>query len=128
MLQQLVIKWNVCAGKYRLYPGAVLLGSTGIMFFSIIPGVGGGINSGVAAHATAYFLLSLFLGLYLRERRSLQPALLGALLAGLYGAAVECVQYYIPYRMFDPVDCLVNFAAAFTGAVPVYFFIYKRWI
>ncbi|MCY4505718.1 MAG: VanZ family protein, partial [Acidobacteria bacterium] len=45
-------------------------------------------------------------------RRVPSPALLAVLGTALVGSVDECIQYFLPDRVFDPVDVLFNALAA----------------
>ena len=113
-------KVNPHAKKHNLYFWVSLFLAAAILILSVIPGFGGGINSGSWAHGIAYFVLSLAIGFYFLTGKFNHPRLKGALLAGLYGALIEFVQFFIPYRDFDFGDILSNFMAAFFAIVPMY--------
>jgi len=106
--------------RYRLYCLASVLCAVIILFFSVIPVVEGGINAGVQAHCAAYGFFSLVLGLYCKTRQYRYPFLISAAAASLWGLALECLQYPIPYREFELQDMLLNVGAAFAGIVPNY--------
>lgn len=75
------------------------------------------LNHGPLAHFGAFALLAAML-FELRVRTNTRfPLLQSIIFAGSYGALVECAQYLVPYRSFDPADIAMNFAAACFGAL-----------
>ncbi len=84
-----------------------------ILLFSVTPGVGNGLNSGVDKHLVGYFALSLATGFYARQRGWPAPLLLAALVSGSYGALIELAQSLIPFRDGNVTDALFNYAGAF---------------
>jgi hypothetical protein len=102
----------------RLWLSACLTEATAICILSVIPSVSGGINSGIAAHTLAYGTLSCTAGTYLLIKKTPHCLLKGALLAALYGACIELVQYFIPYRTCEFGDIAVNCLAALAGMAP----------
>ncbi len=88
-----------------------------ILLFSIMPGMGNGLNSGAAKHLGAYFALSLAVGFFATLRGWPAPLLLSALASGSYGALIELLQRLVPYRDGNLVDALLNYAGAFLAAL-----------
>ena len=101
-----------------LWLSACLTEATAICILSVIPSVGGGINGGTAAHGLAYSTLSCTAGTYLLIKKAPHCLIKGALLAALYGACIELVQYFIPYRTCEFGDIAVNCLAALAGMAP----------
>lgn len=128
MIKSAVIKINAFARKHNLYLFISGMLGAAIFILSVIPGVFGGINSGLPAHCLAYFTLSFFIALYFRGGSVRRPLIKGALLAGLYGACIEGVQFCIPWRSCEPGDIGLNFAAALIAMLPNAFLIKKKWI
>lgn len=72
------------------------------------------------SHIIEYGLLALLIYEALIERRrngsNIQfPKILAVLIAGSIGVVDECIQYFIPYRVFDIVDIGFNFLASVLG-------------
>lgn len=70
------------------------------------------------SHLMEYSVLAIFMHMALLEReykkeKSLKPALLAFLLTLLIGVLDECIQIFLPGRVFDPNDMLFNGIAAF---------------
>jgi hypothetical protein len=112
----------------NLYLFVTLFLAVMILLLSVVPGFGGGINSGVPIHSSAYFVLSLSIALYFRTRPFSNPLVRAAFLAGMYGAFIEFVQFFIPYRQFELLDILIDFSAAFIAIVPHFILIKKKLI
>ncbi|NKB99855.1 MAG: VanZ family protein [Pseudomonadales bacterium] len=73
------------------------------------------------SHLIEYSVLALFIYEALLERREAggtarYVALMTIVITSLLGVLDECVQWFIPSRVFDPIDMLFNFLAA-TAAV-----------
>ena len=67
-------------------------------------------------HLMEYSVVAVFIYEALRERASQGrrvpvPALLAILATSLLGVLDECIQAFLPSRVFDPVDMLFNFLA-----------------
>jgi hypothetical protein len=101
-----------------LWLSACLIEAIAIFILSVIPSVGGGINSGIAAHALAYSTLSCSTGMFLNLKKMQCCLIKGALLAAIFGAFIEGVQYFIPYRTCEFGDIAVNCLAALAGIAP----------
>lgn len=99
-----------------------------ILFFSVSPSIGGGLNSGLGAHGTAYFLLCLLMIGLLRSLGWQGALWWSVILTGLYGAAIELVQALIPYRAFEVADIVVNCAAAGLALVPAWGCVHRKWL
>ncbi len=72
------------------------------------------------SHMFEYGLLSLLTYQALSERRIngskiKYPALFAFLVVGFVGLIDECIQIFIPYRVFDPIDIGFNFFASAFG-------------
>jgi VanZ family protein len=69
------------------------------------------------AHFTEYLILSLLLYRALRSerRRNLRSAALALALAGLYAAADEAHQGFVPGRTAAATDCLIDISGAAAG-------------
>jgi hypothetical protein len=119
---------NGLAVRTGLYPVAVAVCAGAIFVLSVIPGFGGGLNSGFPAHATAYCVLSLTLILYLRSRAVPGLCAWAVVLAGGFGACIEGIQFLIPYRAFAWVDIVVNVCAAGVAVLPGWIMIRFGWI
>jgi len=114
----MIARLNGFARQHRLYRYGSLLIAFLIGIFSVVPGMGQGLNAGFGAHAVAYFFFSLMTGLHFRSGRTKTPLLKGALVAGFYGLLIEAVQFFIPYRCCELTDVAVNFAAALFAIIP----------
>lgn len=70
------------------------------------------------SHMMEYGVLAIFMHKALLERarqvkKTIRPALLAFLATFVIGVLDECVQIYIPNRVFDTIDILFNSLAAF---------------
>jgi hypothetical protein len=70
------------------------------------------------SHVIEYGVLAVFIHEALRERKSHggrvpYPALLAILATAVFGVIDECIQIFLPTRVFDPVDMLFNAFAGF---------------
>lgn len=71
-----------------------------------------------AAHFGEYALLGFLLANALRQHMPLKRACLAAIAcASLFGASDEFHQYFVPERMCDPLDWLVDTCGASLGAL-----------
>jgi len=69
-------------------------------------------------HLAAYFCLALFLMLWKRDRITGSKSSALVLLFGLlFSIIFEVVQFFLPARVFNPLDVLFNFLGFFAGAV-----------
>ncbi len=128
MLKPSVQKLNAFAKKHRLYLAAAVLEAFGILVLSVIPSVGGGINSGVVAHGCAYGIFSFTIALSCRAAAWNYPIMSGAFLAGAFGAVIELIQFFIPYRSCEPGDLVINCCGAGLAMVPCGLLRNKGWI
>ena len=104
MLVNWIKKTDQTVRKKNLYFYAVIFLAVTILVLSVIPGFGGGLNSGFSAHGLAYFVFAFVISLYLRTPAYRAAPLKAALLAGLYGTLIEGIQFFIPYRAFELTD------------------------
>jgi hypothetical protein len=70
------------------------------------------------SHLMEYSVLAIFIHMALLEREhtkknSMNPALLAFLITLIIGVLDECIQIFLPGRVFDPNDMLFNGLAAF---------------
>jgi hypothetical protein len=86
-----------------------------ILILSVIPSVGGGINGGTTAHLLAYATLSCTAGIQQMTKKIPLAIVKGALLAVLFGALIEVVQYFIPFRACEFSDIAINGIASLAG-------------
>lgn len=114
--------------SHTIYGGASLVQAVIILVFSIISDVGGGINSGMFAHGSAYGLLSFTFGLYLRGKQTKYPLITAALSAACFGSLIEGLQYFIPYRSCQIEDLIVNLCGAFLAVLPGWIVRAKGWL
>jgi VanZ family protein len=80
-------------------------------------------------HFGIYALLSLFLiGGSVRSGYALDARLLTqiVLFSAGWGALMECVQAYLPFRFFEWDDMIANAAGA-ACALPMFFWVLRRW-
>ena len=99
-----------------------------ILILSVTPSMGPDINSGIFGHSLAYFVLSLTLCLSFKINRTKYHLVHGFFVSGSYGAMIEVVQYFIPYRCFDFFDMFINFLFSMIAVFPAYYLIKKKII
>lgn len=128
MLRGIVMGFNGYAVQTGLYLYSLVLFAVIILFFSVTPVIAGGINSGLNAHTCGYFIFSFTVLLFFRSKGMDNVCLKAFFFAGMYGAFIEIVQLFLPYRLFEFSDIVINFAAAFAGIVPGYFLVRNKWI
>ena len=128
VLKAIVMGLNGYAVQTRLYLYCLILFAVIILFFSVTPMIAGGINSGFPAHFFGYFIFSFTALLFSRAKGINSVFLKAALFAGMYGVFIEIIQLFLPYRLFEFLDIVINFAAAFAGIVPGYFLVKYKWI
>lgn len=100
----------------------------GVIFaLSSLPGSAVPGRFGSAGHFALYAVLG---ALYLLALRRREPAwrslVLAVALASLYGVTDEFHQSFVPGRMPDPVDWLVDTAGALTAATGVLLYLRRR--
>jgi hypothetical protein len=128
MLRRIVRGFNGYAVQNSLYLYSLVLFAVIILFFSVTPMIAGGINSGLKAHISGYFIFSFTALLFFRAKGINRVFLKAALFVGMYGFIIEIIQLLLPYRLFEFLDIVINFAAAFAGVVPGYFLVKNKWI
>jgi glycopeptide antibiotics resistance protein len=128
MFKSIVTGFNGYAVQTSLYLYCLVLFSVSILFFSVTPMIAGGINSGLSAHVCGYFIFSFTALLFFRAKGINSVFLKAALFAGMYGVFIEIIQLFLPYRLFEFLDIVVNFSAAVVGTVPGYFLVKHKWI
>ena len=128
VLKTIVMGLNGYAVQTSLYLYCLILFAVIILFFSVTPMIAGGINSGLGAHTCGYFIFSFTALLFFRAKEINNVFLKAALFAGIYGVFIEIIQLFLPYRLFEFLDIVINFAAAFAGVVPGYFLAKNKWI
>ena len=128
MLKSMVTGFNGYAVKTNLYLYGLVLFAVIILFFSVTPMIAGGINSGLNAHICGYSVFSFTALLFFRAKGINKVFLKAALFAGMYGVLIEIIQFFVPYRLFEFLDIVVNFSAAVAGIVPGYFLVKYKWI
>ena len=128
MFKTIVTGFNEFAVQTRLYLYFLIVFAVIILLFSVLPVVAGGINSGLSAHACGYFIFSFTALLFFRAKRINNAFLKAVLFVGTYGIFIEIIQVFLPYRLFEFLDIIINFGAAFAGIVPGYFLAKNKWI
>ena len=74
-----------------------------------------------ASHFIAYMLLAMFV-----KKVHIRLSYLTCVITCFsYSFAIECIQYFIPNRMFDILDMLANLLGAILGALLYYLIIEK---
>jgi hypothetical protein len=74
------------------------------------------------SHMIEYGVLAVFIHEALKERfsmsgRKLKPALIAILITSLFGIIDECIQLFIPVRVFDPIDIGFNTLAGLMAII-----------
>lgn len=70
------------------------------------------------AHFVMYGLTSIFVFRFFAQKTTVKRAFYTSVaLAGMYGAAMEVVQYFLPNRSFSFGDMAANTVGAFLGCV-----------
>ena len=128
VLKTIVMGLNGYAVQTCLYLYCLILFAVIILFFSVTPMIAGGINSGFKAHICGYSVFSFTALLFFRAKGINSVFLKAALFAGMYGVFIEIIQLFLPYRLFEFLDIVINFAAAVAGIVPGYFLVKYKWI
>jgi glycopeptide antibiotics resistance protein len=128
VLKAIVMGLNGYAVQTSLYLYCLILFAVIILFFSVTPMIAGGINSGFKAHICGYSVFSFTALLFLRAKGMNSVLLKAALFAGMYGFFIEIIQLFLPYRLFEFLDIVINFAAAFAAIMPGYFLVKYKWI
>jgi glycopeptide antibiotics resistance protein len=128
MFKSIVTGFNGYAVQTSLYLYGLVLFAVIILFLSVTPMIAGGINSGLNAHICGYFIFSFTALLFFRAKGINRVFLKAALFAGMYGVFIETIQLFLPYRLFEFLDIVINFAAAFAAVVPGYFLAKNKWI
>ena len=128
MFKSIVTGFNGYAVQTSLYLYGLVLFAVIILFFSVTPMIAGGINSGFKAHICGYSVFSFTALLFFRAKGINSVFLKAALFAGMYGVFIEIIQLFLPYRLFEFLDIVINFAAAVAGIVPGYFLVKYKWI
>jgi VanZ family protein len=68
------------------------------------------------AHVLMYALTSILLFRYYSEKKPVISSFYtSAAVSGLYGAAMEVVQFFLPHRSFSVLDMAANVLGAFMG-------------
>lgn len=99
-------------------PGGTEIGvAIGIIAVYLLVFVRMGIPVVERTHLIEYGVVAIFIYEALMERRNRgrhipAPALLAVLATTLVGTIDECIQFFLPSRVFDPIDFLFNFLAA----------------
>ncbi|WP_411768431.1 VanZ family protein [Winogradskyella sp. A3E31] len=98
--------------EYWIYAGVIAVYGMAILRMDI--------KTSERSHMFEYGLLSLLIYEALTERKSngvyvKTPVLISILGAGTVGLLDECIQYIIPYRVFDIVDIAFNYVASVIG-------------
>jgi glycopeptide antibiotics resistance protein len=128
VFKTIVMGLNGYAAQTSLYLYSLVFFAVIILFFSVTPMIAGGINSGFKAHICGYSVFSFTALLFFRAKGINSVFLKAALFAGMYGVFIEIIQLFLPYRLFEFLDIVINFAAAFAGVVPGYFLAKNKWI
>lgn len=70
-------------------------------------------------HLLAYGIGSILVFRSVRPKLSLKrAAIISIAAASGYGAAIECIQYFLPHRSFSPADAAANTLGAFVFCIP----------
>ena len=110
-----IISFGTCLRSPAFWFFAFSAEASAILILSVIPSVGSGLNSGLAAHLLAYTTFSCTAGILLVIKKIPRAIVKGALIAALFGCCIELVQYFIPYRACELADAATNCCAALAG-------------
>ena len=91
-----------------------------ILIASVMPvtGVDTGLPEDKIAHFVMYGVTAILLFRFFERRTTLNRAsYMAVAIAAFYGAAMEVVQYFLPYRSFSAGDMAANTAGAFFACV-----------
>jgi VanZ family protein len=99
----------------RVWKTATLAWLAAILIVSLLPG-GAATPGGTFWHLLGYGVLGV---LWARWQAAWSVWLLGT----AYGAAIEGLQYLVPYRQAELSDLLVNAAGMFVGVASARFFV-----
>ena len=109
----------------------VVLWAALIFFLSSIPGTGFP-SYPEPLNVVAHFVLYMVLGILLTRALgySKMPlwkvALIAIAIASLYGVSDEFPQHYVPDRIMDPMDWVVDTLGAITGAIVTIFYLSSK--
>lgn len=107
--------------KIRL-SGAEIGIALGIVAVYLLAIVRLGISVAERSHLIEYGVVAVFIHQALLERASQGrnvrvPAVLAIAATTMIGVLDECIQFFMPNRVFDPIDMGQNFLAAFTAVL-----------
>jgi VanZ family protein len=92
-----------------------------ILIISVVPVsevVDTGLPDDKIAHFVLYGLTAIVLFRYFAQKTTGKKAFyMSVAIAALYGAAMEVLQYFLPYRSFSAGDMAANTAGAFLACV-----------
>jgi len=111
LLAIIIHGWKSRAGKIEI---AVWIGISGVYLLTLL-------RMAIAeerGHLFEYSIVALFILEALRERKKNGlkvplPPLLAIVVTTVIGTIDECIQVFIPIRVFDPIDIFFNFFAGF---------------
>lgn len=106
--------WKMSSRRLEYWIYAGVLSVIGMTLFRL------DITAAERSHMFEYGLLAILIFKALQERKSnganiKSPALVSFLISGTFGLLDECMQYFIPYRVFDLIDIGFNFLASAIG-------------
>ncbi|WP_331233237.1 VanZ family protein [Natronorarus salvus] len=82
-----------------------------------VPEESAGLSTNMLFHLVGYAILSTALSVAFETRRTIGRSVAAAVVCATgYGAVIEGVQLFVPYRTGDPVDVAVNAFGALVGA------------
>lgn len=96
-----------------------------ITYFSLTP-IEHNISESIWDKA-AHFISYLFLVMIVKKVHIRFNYLTCVIICCSYSFILECIQYFIPDRMFDVLDMLANVLGAFLGTL-LYYFIIEKYI
>ena len=91
-----------------------------VLIASVMPvsGIDTGLPEDKIAHFVMYGLTAILLFRFFERKTTLNRACyMSVAIAALYGAAMEVVQYFLPYRSFSTGDMAANTTGAFLACV-----------
>lgn len=110
----------IALGLNRYIGGPVIYGVFGLVIVYVMVAVRLNMSPAERTHIFEYGLLAVFLYHALKERKrqlpkTKRPALTAFLITFIIGFLDEFTQYFLPGRVFDPIDLVFNNVAAAGG-------------
>lgn len=121
LLSMFLVAATIVTQGLKTRPGGLELGvvlGIGVVYFMVFLRM----TMSERSHLMEYSVVAVLIYEAVTERRSQGrhvpvPALLAIVATSLVGVLDECIQLFLPSRVFDPVDMLFNFLAAVMAVV-----------